>query len=188
MSEAIYRHIASQLFPAERHTPEPPARGQAAVLIALIDKPEGPDVLLTLRARHLKNHPGEVAFPGGKWEREDHNLVRTALRESFEETGLPSDKVRLLGRLANYQTQKGVVVTPVVGVIPPGLALTPDPSELDDIFSLPLAELAAGRAQRWDEFERAGKRYRVPVYQWQQRTIWGLTAAMACKLAKLAAL
>lgn len=183
MSDPRWLFLASQLQRADLRQPEGPFPGQAAVLLALSGDPQAPNLVLTRRAAHLEHHPSEVAFPGGKWESDDLNLVRTALRESFEEVGLAPDQVQVLGHYQNYQTRKGVVVTPVVGVIPEGVRLVPDPAELDAIFSMPLRLLQAPQARGWRSYERQGKTYRMPQYEYQGYTIWGLTAVIAARLA-----
>ncbi|MDO3386591.1 CoA pyrophosphatase [Gilvimarinus sp. SDUM040013] len=183
MSNPRWLSLTSQLLPAARHQPQGPFVGQAAVLLALSGDPQDPTIVLTRRAAHLAHHPSEIAFPGGKWESHDTNLVATALRESFEEIGLASDKVEVLGRYPDYQTRRGVVVTPVIGVIPEKVTLVPDPAELDRIFTMPLRLLQADEAVAWRSYEHEGKHYRIPQFKYKEYTIWGLTAAIATRLA-----
>lgn len=181
ISERHWRALAASL---ERPEPVGPARsfaGHAAVLMALTDEPT-PHLLLSRRAAHLASHPGEVAFPGGKWEPVDADLRATALRETLEETCLPPDRVELLGALPEGRTLRGVRVKPFVGRVPPGLPLTPDPSELDRLFFAPLSAFAPDQIVRWNRFEHTGRTYRVPVYHWDGYTVWGFTAAMIAQL------
>ncbi|MCP8898049.1 CoA pyrophosphatase [Gilvimarinus xylanilyticus] len=185
MSDSWCTHLSSQLLPAQVARREAPARGQAAVLVPILFVADQPHVILTRRAAHLQHHPGEIAFPGGMWESDDINLAQTALRESFEETGMPSDAVQLLGRMKPFSTRRGVSVTPVVGVVHGTPRLTPDPAELDLIFQVPLAQLTPEAAARYDTFDYAEGRVRVPVFESQGHTIWGLTAAIIANLNSL---
>ena len=112
----------------------------AAVLVPLVHGAE-PGVLLTLRAPHLKDHAGQVSFPGGRAEPDDPSPEATALREAQEEIGLPPGQVELAGRLPDYATGTGYRITPVLGLLPSGLALSPCEDEVAAIFILPLATL-----------------------------------------------
>ncbi|MDO6747054.1 CoA pyrophosphatase [Gilvimarinus sp. 1_MG-2023] len=183
MSESAWLGLSSQLLPADNQLSAERYKGQAAVLLALSGPPDNPHIILTRRAAHLAQHPSEIAFPGGKWERQDANLVQTALRESFEEVGLAPDQVDVLGCYPQFQTLKGVVVTPVIGVIPCDVHLVPDPAELDLIFTMPLRLLESNQAAAWRSVQQRGKNYRIPVFEYQQHTIWGLTAAIGNRLA-----
>lgn len=160
--------LLSGSFPAE-----------ASVLVLFTDDHQNPEIVFTLRAQHLSNHPGEVAFPGGMWEPQDAGLLQTALRESHEEIGLPPEAVTLLGACRPRSTLSGVKVTPFVGVISAETELTPNLSELDAIFRVPLAAFHSGMIQtRTDIFQHGGQDYRIPAYQHQGYEIWGFTAAL----------
>lgn len=151
---------------------------QAAVLVLFTDA-EHPEIIFTLRAQHLSNHPGEVSFPGGMWEPQDPTLFATALRETFEEVCLPPSEFRLLGACRPRATRAGVMVAPFVGVISADVELVPNASELDAIFRVPLAEFHSGTIQtRTDIFSHGGRSYRVPAYLHQGYEIWGFTAAL----------
>lgn len=163
--------LSSQLLPAEPRQSQGVFPGRAAVLLALSGDPADPHIVLTRRAAHLAHHPAEIAFPGGKWERDDETLVQTALRESFEEIGLPPDRVTVLGRYPDRQTLRGVLVTPVVGVIPENLPLVPDPAELDCIFTMPLRLLRSSQAVAWRSYRHQGRDYRVPQFEYRDYTI-----------------
>ncbi|WP_185231495.1 NUDIX hydrolase [Teredinibacter franksiae] len=150
---------------------------QAAVLLAVSDKPTGEEeVLLTLRAAHLSSHSGEVAFPGGKWEPGDCDLCFTALREASEEVGLEPGKVKVLAELKPSYTRMGTRVTPFVGRVPANSRLEPNPEELTDLFWFPLSILKADRRVRTDVFVVGGREYWAPVYEYAGFTIWGFTA------------
>lgn len=139
--------VEQDLFPPG-FFPRPPA--PAAVLVPLYRRPSGWQVLFIRRAEHPgDHHGGQVAFPGGRVEPSDADAVGAALREAEEEVGLTPGVVRVLGCLGAHRTVSNFLVTPVVGLIPWPVALTPDPSEVSRIFSIPLAWLAEpGRHRR----------------------------------------
>lgn len=155
---------------------EKPIR-QAAVLIAVVER-ETPTVLLTTRAGHLNEHPGQVSFPGGKIESTDASPLEAALREADEEVGLKRGFIEPLGYLDVYATGFGFRILPTLAKVRPGFDLTIDPSEVDDAFEVPLAFLMdpLNHKQGSKEF-RGIKRffYEMP---YEQRYIWGATAGM----------
>lgn len=155
---------------------------QASVLVLFTEHDHNPEIIFTLRAAHLSNHPGEVAFPGGMWEPGDETLLDTGLRESYEEIGLPPSVVKLLGSCQPRSTIAGIQVTPFVGMIPADVELTPNPAELDAIFRVPLAAFRAGIQTRTDFFTHGGRSYHVPAYHHQGYEIWGFTAAVTSEL------
>ena len=111
---------------------------KAAVLLALSDS-DDPELLYTLRSSKMSSHGGEVAFPGGMYELEDESLEQTALRESYEETGLNSQDVRILGTLDTTVSRFNVSVTPYVGIVPVDADLNSDSDEIDACFKVPLS-------------------------------------------------
>ena len=157
--------------------PSPPWT-QAAVLVPLIDHNDGLTVLLTRRTDHLTDHPGQISFPGGRFESGDVDAEAAALRETEEELGIPRARVELLGRLDTYITRTGFDVTPIVGVITPPFSLRPDSFEVADVFEVPLAFLIdPGNYMREERLgvDRATYYYAVP---YEDRYIWGATAGM----------
>ncbi|WP_346797311.1 CoA pyrophosphatase [Halomonas sp. Bachu 37] len=154
---------------------------QAAVLLPIVERAE-PTLLFTRRASHLNTHSGQVAFPGGKREPGDADLYATALREAWEETALPAQEVRCLGRLSDVISLHGIRVTPWVGVIPPDLPLSPDPTELDAIFEVPLRHFLDDERHHTDVITVDGKAHFVPSYHVQGHVIWGLSAMMLVEL------
>ncbi|MDB5363164.1 MAG: CoA pyrophosphatase [Rhodospirillales bacterium] len=158
---------------------------QAAVLVPLIRRPEGLQVMLTQRTAHLTDHAGQISFPGGRAEPEDRDAVATALREAEEEVGLPPDLVQVLGRLDNYVTSTGYEVAPVVGLIQPPFPVTPDPHEVAEVFEVPLAFLVDPRNHERHSREWQGRTRFFYVLPYQDRYIWGATAGMLVNLAHL---
>ena len=160
-------------LPGREGAPRP-----AAVLVPLVNRPQGLTVLFTERSRDLPDHPGQISFPGGRVEPEDANAGIAALREAQEEVGLPRERVTLLGRLAEYETVTGYRVTPVVGWVEPPFEIKPDPVEVADVFEVPLPFLLEPANQQ-RHFRMVGNvrrdYYAIP---YGERYIWGATAAM----------
>lgn len=156
----------------------------AAVLIPIVTHPEEPTVLLTLRASHLNAHSGQVAFPGGRIE-PGETPEAAALREAAEEVGLDPRLPEIIGRLPDHLTGTGFRVTPVVGLVPPPLALTPDPAEVELAFEYPLATVLDPAAPRRQRSEFRGRAREYWVWPHPHHTIWGATAAMLVNLARV---
>ena len=182
MTSPLFAHLCRQLLPLDQSVAQAHSLvGQAAVLILISESLE-PRLLYTKRAIHLRQHAGEVCFPGGMWEPGDENLSVTALRETREEIGLPPDAVRLLGMLEPSQTLAGTRVTPFVASFNADYPLSPNPEELESIFTSPLRRFEEGIQIGMKQFERAGRHYQVPVFQDQGYEIWGFTAAVTARL------
>ncbi len=163
----------------------------AAVLVPIVAHPGSPTVLLTLRTAHLREHSGQVAFPGGRFETSDLTPTRTALREAHEEVGLEPSGVEILGTLPDYLTGTGFQVTPVIGLIEPGLTLRPDPDEVADVFEVPLSFLMNPGHHQRRLLEISGSRRVFWAMPWRpdphrdEYFIWGATAAMLRNLYRL---
>ena len=155
----------------------------AAVLIAITDVPDDPQVILTQRPRSMRDHPGQVAFPGGKID-PGEDAITAALREAEEELALPPEAVRVIGTSDVYHTGTGFIVTPVVGVVPPGLDLRPDPVEVADWFEVPLAVLLDPASWTTNETVWRGATRRYLEMDWQGFRIWGVTAAIIANLSR----
>lgn len=155
----------------------------AAVLVPITDS-EQPHVLLTRRARHLRNHGGQISFPGGAADDDDQTGVETALREAEEEIGLPRDAVEPIGFLDRVDTISDFRVLPVVGIVRHAGPLVLDEREVDEVFSVPLTHLMSPEHYRQRPFEREGKTHLVYSIQWKDYTIWGITAAILADLAR----
>ena len=158
----------------------------AAVLIAVTDRPE-PGVLLTHRPETMRAHAGQAAFPGGKLD-PGEDAVTAALREAHEELGIDPRDVRVIGTSDPFHTRTGYDITPVLAVVPPNLALTPNPAEVSAWFEPPLAFILdpANRVPRTVEWEGAPRTYFEIV--WQGHRIWGVTAAIIGNLSRRMAL
>lgn len=150
----------------------------AAVLFPIVRRAGGETVLLTQRTAHLRDHAGQVSFPGGRVEADDASPLATALRETEEEIGLARSHVELLGYLPEYRTGTGFRVVPVVGLVTPPFELKPDPFEVAEVFEVPLAFLLdESNHQRHSVHLRGALRhyYAMPYGDY---FIWGATAGM----------
>ena len=157
----------------------------AAVLVPLVDRPEGLTVLLTKRSPKLTHHAGQVAFPGGRCDEEDENAIDTALREAQEEIGLLPEKVDIVGALEDYETVTGYTVSPVVGFVDPDFELVPDPSEVDEVFEVPLEFILDENNQTLESRDWQGKKRHYYVFPHPEHYIWGATAAMLVRFSRL---
>jgi 8-oxo-dGTP pyrophosphatase MutT (NUDIX family) len=150
----------------------------AGVLVPLIVRPSGVNLILTKRAANLSNHPGQISFPGGKREGDDADIVFTALREAKEEIGLNPEIVTVLGSLPTHDTITGFKITPTVGWIDGEWNMVADPSEVSEVFEVPLVHLMRLKnfhlqARTWKGFNRSY--YSVPYGPYY---IWGATAGI----------
>ena len=152
----------------------------AAVLIGLIEREQGLTVLLTQRTDQLRDHAGQVSFPGGRSDPGDRDAVATALREAHEEIGLPPERVDVIGQLPLYTTITAYQVTPVVAlVLPPPLGWRIDPGEVAAVFEVPLGYLMDPGNHQVHRFEDPGGTARNFLSMpWQQYFIWGATAGV----------
>ena len=154
----------------------------AAVLVPLVARPAGLQVLLTQRTDHLYDHAGQVSFPGGRREHSDANSVETALRETREEIGLAEDFIEVVGLLDDYETGTGFRVTPVVSFVSEGFTLALDSFEVAEVFEVPLDYLFDPANHQTRSREFAGRRRHYYVFEYRDRVIWGATAGMLMNL------
>ena len=167
-------------FDLNPETVLPPGRKlrPAGVLAPVIDGPEGLRLLLTKRSSRLKHHPGQIAFPGGKQDEGDADVIAAALREADEEIGLPASHVEILGHLPAHETVTGFLVTPVIGYVRQPFDIVPETGEVAEVFSVPLAHVLneanfviEGRLWR-------GQRRSYFAVPYGPYYIWGATARM----------
>lgn len=151
----------------------------AAVLIPIVTRPEGLTMLFTQRTADLRDHAGQVSFPGGRREPEDETLIETALRETQEEIGLARSHIEVIGTMPDYVTGTGYRVTPVAGLIQPPFDMQADPREVAEIFEVPLAFLMNGMNHQRRTFELPDN-FRRSFYTmpYDRHFIWGATAGM----------
>jgi 8-oxo-dGTP pyrophosphatase MutT (NUDIX family) len=173
--------ITSRLLPLASYRPPdppPPEHAPAAVLAALIERPEGLSLILTVRTQHLRRHAGQIALPGGRsdpgelpWE--------TALREAHEEVGLNPALVDVAGLWDPFWARTGYLITPVVGFVRPELTLSPNPDEVADVFEVPFDFVMDAANHQIVRREFAdGVAREVLAMPYQDRYIWGMTAMM----------
>lgn len=154
----------------------------AAVLVPIVHG-HRPGVLLTKRASHLKDHPGQVAFPGGRIDPGDASVEAAALREAQEEIGLQPGQVELAGRLPDYVTGTNYRISPVLALLPDGLMLSPSEDEVEAIFTLPLSVLLDPAAPERRRAEFRGRSREFWVWPHPDHYVWGATAAILVHLA-----
>lgn len=156
---------------------------EAAVLMPVTYGEQEPHLVLTRRAMHLSIHPGEAAFPGGKRDPEDDSLLATALREANEEVGLDPNHFTFLGQLDQRLTRTDIKVSPFVGFVPENVELLANPDELDCIYQVPITHFLDSKNMLVAQREYQGKMQATPHFQYQQHTVWGVTALMIIDLA-----
>ena len=162
--------------------PRASPRRAAAVLVPLVERQGGHTVLLTRRADHLHDHPGQVCFPGGRLDDTDRGPIDAALRETAEEIGLRRESVELAGLLDGYETVTGYGVTPVVAFVRPGFTLALDAFEVAEAFEVPLAFFLDEASRRIHSRLRDGRRRYYYAFEYGARYVWGATAGMLVNL------
>jgi 8-oxo-dGTP pyrophosphatase MutT (NUDIX family) len=154
----------------------------AAVLVPVI-MTEAPGILLTKRTSHLSAHAGQVSFPGGRIDPEDSGPEAAALREAWEEIGLESGAVQVLGRMADHVTGTGYRITPVLGLLPPGLTYRLSANEVESVFELPMSVVLDPDAPKLQRQHVRGVWREYWVWPHPEHYIWGATAAILVRLA-----
>jgi len=150
----------------------------AAVLVPIVERPEGFTVLLTKRTDHLHDHAGQISFPGGRVEDADTDAVDTALRETEEEIGIPRHLIEVVGQLETYRTGTGFRIAPIVGFVDPDYTLDIDEFEVAEVFEVPLEFVfdPANHERRSAVFKDIERHFYVLPFE--DRHIWGATAGM----------
>ncbi len=186
---AAEREPAARVPGSPRHDHQPggdprlaDAITPAAVLVAIIERADTMSVLLTRRTQGLAHHAGQISFPGGRAEVQDHAPVATALREAQEEVGLAADRVEIAGRLDNYLVGTGYRITPIVGLISGAPTLERDSREVAEVFEVPLPFVLDPANYRRDRMTINGFDRRFHVLPYQEYFIWGATAAILVNL------
>ena len=156
----------------------------AAVLVALVASPQGLGIILTQRTAEMRNHPAQISLPGGRIEPEDGSPAEAALREAWEEVGLPPERVDILGCLPHYQTVSDYCVHPFVGWVEQPVKLIPDEREVADIFLVPLEFVINPANHQRESMLRDGREHFFYVLPFPGRRIWGATAGMLVSLAR----
>ena len=156
----------------------------AAVLFPIVVRDAGHTVMLTQRTAHLRDHAGQISFPGGRVEADDLSPTHTALRETEEEVGLSRERVEILGFLPEYRTGTGFRVTPVVGLVHPPFDLQPDPFEVAEVFEVPLAFLLDPANHQRHEMHYRGALRQYFAMPYGDYFIWGATAGMIRSLSE----
>jgi len=171
---------ANAAQPCEGHASLTPA----AVLVALIAGPAGPKIILTLRTEGLRNHPAQISLPGGRVEPEDAGPAEAALREAWEEVGLPPGLVEILGRLPDYRTVSDYCVQPFVGWAEAPVTLTPDTREVAEIFLVPLEFVIDPANHNRESMAHEGRERSFWVLSYEDKRIWGATAGILVSLSR----
>lgn len=197
MNEELTREWITERFRAD--TPNPvkkdwgdhllnPRMGQAdnlipaAVLIPVVNREDELKVLFTRRAANLAQHAGQISFPGGHIEESDNEPIDAALRETEEEVGLPRHHIDVIGQLENYISRTGFEITPIVGVIEPPFTVVPQPSEVAEVFEVPLSFLLNPENHHRHTREISGENREFYAMPYGEYYIWGVTAGILVNL------
>lgn len=151
----------------------------SAVLIPISLGPDGPEILFTRRAWHMRNHTGEISFPGGRLEPADPDLMTTALRETEEEVGIDRNLVTVVGEITRLTTVSSpAYIVPFVGHLAERPATTINPGEVDGVLHVPVAELLDPDIYRQEIWARDGQPMEITFFELIGDTLWGATARM----------
>ncbi|WP_286233035.1 CoA pyrophosphatase [Thalassotalea sediminis] len=151
---------------------------QSAVLVALVELNNNLQVILTKRSEHLRHHPGQISFPGGKVEAQDRNVIDTALREANEEIGISADNIEILGQLPDYQTLTGFTISPIIALLSEMPHYIIDNNEVAHVFEVPLAHFLDQNNHIIVDIERHSRKHPVYYMPYHEHNIWGATAAI----------
>ncbi|OIQ26607.1 CoA pyrophosphatase [uncultured Vibrio sp.] len=150
---------------------------KASVLVGFIERPQGLSVVLTKRAKHLRHHPGQISFPGGKYEESDTSILYTAIRETHEEVGIDPKYISIFGQMPELVTVSHFSVTPVLAFIDPDYSMSIDPNEVDEVFEIPVSHLLDEHQLFSHLFTiNHHHHHRVFALPYKHHFIWGMTA------------
>ena len=182
----MHQFIAKKLAQHQPRTLTSQLQTSAAVLLAITDDKDNPEVILTRRSLRMPTHKGQVAFPGGKAEDDDADLVATALREAYEEVALKPQSVIVVGQMGQVLSRQGFLVTPIVGVVPAAVVnqLIPNLDELDRIFTVPLSFFIDTKPVM-DALPIIAGVKQVPSFYYNEYRIWGMTAFILAEFVNL---
>ena len=159
---------------------------EAAVLIALVRRPDGLSILYTERSPDLRSHSGQIAFPGGKIDPTDIDAADAALREASEEVALERNEAELIGFLPRYYTGTNYIITPVVAVVTPARPFIPNPSEVRSVFEVPLDILMRDESYSTYHIKRRGQEHTTWQIPHGGLVIWGITANLTRRFHEMA--
>ncbi|EEW05164.1 CoA pyrophosphatase [Vibrio mimicus] len=162
----------------------PDSLRKASVLIGVVERQQGLQVILTKRAAHLRHHPGQISFPGGKYEESDHSLQQTAKREAREEIGISEEKIHIVGQLPELVTVSQFAVTPILAFVESDYQIQLDHNEVDEVFEVPISFLLDRKKLYTGTFQLKNHRHRVFAIPYKQHFIWGMTAQIIQSLQK----
>lgn len=177
--------IEKALALANYVTPKETTLSPSAVLVPIVERHHGLQLLLTQRTDHLRHHAGQISFPGGRMDRTDKDLIHTALRETHEEIGIPSRLINVMGKLPLQPTISGFMIQPVVAYISEPCELCLCEAEVADAFEVPLDFVLNPDNQNHSYRDYQGKQYSVYSIPYQERNIWGATANIIVQFSKL---
>jgi 8-oxo-dGTP pyrophosphatase MutT (NUDIX family) len=185
MNVSLKDHLKSFLATHQRRELPLTDMRSAAVLLPLIWNQTEYSLLFTERTNTVEHHKGQISFPGGMVDENDNDVTATALREIFEEVGIPASAVKVLGMLDDLWVPSGFIITPVVGFLQTLPSLHLNTTEVAETFYVPLSFFMNERHVRMEHRERGGKIHEVYFYDYEQRTIWGATAAIVRNLVQI---
>ena len=157
----------------------------SAVLIPIVERGNDLSIMLTKRSEQLKSHSGQVSFPGGRCDEDDLHAMATALREAQEEINLPESHVEVVGAMEDYETVTGFSVAPVVGFVNPEFDIVRQEEEVEDVFEVPLDYILDEKNHKIESLHWKGADRKYYVFPHDKYKIWGATAAMLVRFAKL---
>jgi 8-oxo-dGTP pyrophosphatase MutT (NUDIX family) len=156
----------------------------AAVLVPILLRPEGLSLLLTQRTETLSSHAGQISFPGGRIDAADSSPTAAALREAYEEVGIPETSVDVIGQLSWYQTGSGYNIQPVVGLVRPNFNVRPQPTEVAEVFEVPLLDALDPESHLIETREWENRPIHFYVIPVAGRRVWGATAGILVNLSR----